>query len=122
MPEPQPPIHQVENIPTLPPGVPATDTQAPKVALTGEQIAWLRGLAGDLWPTIVKWWPVFALAFGLGYGGGTVAPPTTVTGNLPAAVKTDDSKKMKSDLDELLKINQQQKVLIDQLTTKKGTP
>lgn len=56
------PLHQVENLVSLPVGMPDTDQTQPKVQLTQDQVDFLVNQAGKMLPSLVKWWPVIVLA------------------------------------------------------------
>ena len=71
-------------VPTVPPGLPKTDPNAPKWALTQDQIDFLVNTVTGYWPAFKTYWPVivFLLATmgitGFGVGRGTTPTPTPV--------------------------------------------
>jgi len=78
-----PPVHHVENTVSLPAGVPETDHDAPKVALTQEQVDFLVDQAGKMWPTLKQYWPTIILVCSIiGTAGGMIQkainPPAPV--------------------------------------------
>lgn len=117
-------IHTIENIPSVPPGMPSTDPTLPKVALDENQLAWALKQPGEIMPTIRKYWALLVFLAGAIIAADKSLTPyfTQPVAQLAQPVAQPDLSKenasLKKDRDDLLDVATKQKKMIDTLMKK----
>lgn len=119
-------IHAVENLPIAPAGMPATEPDAPKMAVTGKQWQWQGDQAGSPRETFKKYW-----AFLVFLAGAILAADQTISPLLSSKVepktvevipRDDALLKKQAELEknqaDLLDVVSKQKKVIDTLMKK----
>lgn len=125
-------VHSVENLPIAPAGMPATEPDAPKMAVTGKQWQWQGDQAGSPRETLKKYWAFLVfLAGAILAADQTISPllsskvePKTVEVAPKSPPRDDALLKKQAELEknqaDLLDVVSKQKKVIDTLM-KKGT-
>ena len=106
-------VHLPDNVPAIPPGLPASGPGTSKVALDQNQIQVLMSMAGDAWPTLKAYWPaIFAIA-AMAFGGGKLDPSSFMKPATPTnTVSVEDFNALKKNVSDLT----------DALLKKRSTP
>jgi hypothetical protein len=92
------PLHQAENIVGLPANMPQTEVTAPKVMLTQEQVDFLVRQAGDLFPTIKKYWPMIVIVLAaVGQAGNMIGKAVENKDAVPVVEVVKPAKSLTSD-------------------------